>query len=72
MKTFLYSCLAAAVGAVDEHSKATLDGLLKGDGKILDEALSKPLAHDEDKIIPDADSGPVAIRKRTRTEQRTG
>ncbi len=27
MKTFLYSCLVAAVGAVDEHSKATLDGL---------------------------------------------
>jgi len=30
----------AAVGAVDEHSKATLEGLLKDDGKILDEARS--------------------------------
>lgn len=29
MKAFLYSCLVAAVGAVDEHSRATLDGLLK-------------------------------------------
>jgi len=29
MKAFLYSCLVAAVGAVDEYSKATLDGLLK-------------------------------------------
>ena len=32
MKTFLYSSLVAAVGAVDERSKATLDGLLKDDG----------------------------------------
>ena len=29
MKTFASSCFVAAVGAVDEHSKATLDGLLK-------------------------------------------
>jgi hypothetical protein len=27
MKAFLYSCLVAAVGAVDEHAKSTLDGL---------------------------------------------
>ena len=27
MKAFLYSCLVAAVGAVDEHAKTTLDGL---------------------------------------------
>jgi hypothetical protein len=33
--------LVAAVDAVDEHSKSTLDGLLKDDGKTLDEALSK-------------------------------
>ena len=32
MRTFLHSCLVAAVGAVDERSKATLDGLLKDDG----------------------------------------
>jgi hypothetical protein len=30
MKAFLYSCLVAAVGAVDEHAKATLDNLVKG------------------------------------------
>jgi hypothetical protein len=29
MKAFLYSCLVAAVGAVDEHAKATLDNLVK-------------------------------------------
>jgi len=40
MKTFLYSSLVAAVGAVDEHSQATLDGLLRNDGKTMDEARS--------------------------------
>jgi hypothetical protein len=60
MKTFLYSCLVAAVGAVDEYSKATLDGLLKDDGKTLDEARSESPAQDEDKIIPGADSSPMA------------
>jgi len=59
MKTFLYSCLVAAVGAVDEHSKATLEGLLKDGGKTLDEARINSPAHDEYKIIPHADSGPV-------------
>jgi len=59
MKAFLYSCLVAAVGAVDEYSKATLDGLLKDDGKTLDEARSKSPAHDEENIIPDADSSPM-------------
>lgn len=29
MKAFLYSCLVAAVGAVDEHAKSTLDNLVK-------------------------------------------
>ncbi len=29
IKAFLYSCLVAAVGAVDEHAKTTLDGLVK-------------------------------------------
>jgi len=33
MKAFMYSCLLAAVGAVDEHSKATLDGL-KDEGEL--------------------------------------
>lgn len=39
MKAFLYSCLVAAVSAVDEHSKATLDSLTKDSGKSLHEAL---------------------------------
>jgi len=59
MKAFLYSCLVAAVGAVDEYSKATLDGLLKDDGKTLDESRSKSPAHDEDNIMPDTDSSPM-------------
>jgi hypothetical protein len=36
MKAFLYSCLVAAVGAVDEHAKSTLDGL-KDPGKVIRE-----------------------------------
>jgi hypothetical protein len=36
MKAFLYSCLVAAVGAVDEHAKSTLDGL-KDPGKAIRE-----------------------------------
>jgi hypothetical protein len=36
MKAFLYSCLVAAVGAVDEHAKTTLDGL-KDPGRALRE-----------------------------------
>jgi hypothetical protein len=72
MKTFVSSCLVAAVGAVNEYSKATLNGSLKDDGKILDEARSQSPANDEDEIIPDSDSSPVAVRKRTRTGQTTG
>jgi hypothetical protein len=32
IKAFLYSCLVAAVGAVDEHAKTTLDSLVKEPG----------------------------------------
>jgi hypothetical protein len=32
IKAFLYSCLVAAVGAVDEHAKTTLDGMVKDPG----------------------------------------
>jgi hypothetical protein len=59
MKAFLYSCLVAAVGAVDEYSKATLEGLLKNDGKTLDEARSESPAQDEDKTNPGAASSPM-------------
>lgn len=38
MKAFLYSCLVAAVSAVDEHSRATLDSLTKDNGKALCES----------------------------------
>ena len=72
MKTFVSSCLVAAVGAVDEYSKATLNGSLKDDGKILDEARSQSPVNDEDDIVPDSDSSPVAVRKRTRTGHTAG
>jgi hypothetical protein len=58
MKAFLYSCLVAAVSAVDEHSKSTLDGLLKDNGKTLHEADGESGSHDEPEIIPGPDSDP--------------
>jgi len=51
IKAFLYSCLVAAVGAVDEHAKTTLDGLVKDPG-------SAPRAIDDIKIIPPDDEKP--------------
>ena len=59
MKAFLYSCLVAAVSAVDEHSKSTLDGLLKDNGKGLYAAKSDSLAEDDTEIIPDTDIDPL-------------
>jgi hypothetical protein len=58
MKAFLYSCLVAAVSAVDEHSKATLDGLLKDNGKSLHETSSDSGNLDEPQIIPGPDTDP--------------
>jgi len=59
MKAFLYSCLVAAVSAVDEHSKSTLDGLLKDNGKTLYEGSSEPGAKDDREIIPGTDVDPL-------------
>jgi hypothetical protein len=58
MKAFLYSCLVAAVSAVDEHSKSTLDGLLKDNGKSLHEAASDSDNLDEPQIIPGPEKDP--------------
>jgi sugar-specific transcriptional regulator TrmB len=60
MKAFLYSCLVAAVSAVDEHSKSTLDGLLndKDNGKSLHDASSDSGNLDEPQIIPGPDKDP--------------
>ncbi len=60
MKTFLYSCLVSAVGAVDDYSKATLAGLRQVDGKIPQEIAGQSSSHDEVEIIPDADDSPLA------------
>jgi hypothetical protein len=59
MKAFLYSCLVAAVSAVDEHSKATLDGLLKDNGKTLHEGNGETHSEDDTPIIPDPDIDPL-------------
>jgi hypothetical protein len=58
MKAFLYSCLVAAVSAVDEHSKSTLDGLVKDNGKTLFEPDSDSRTQEDQKIIPDTDGDP--------------
>jgi len=55
MKAFLYSCLVAAVSAVDEHSKSTLEGLLKDNGKSLQEASGDVNDPDEPQITPGTD-----------------
>jgi hypothetical protein len=51
MKAFLYSCLVAAVDAVDEHSKTTLNEL-----KTNEALRRKPVAACENEIVPNADS----------------
>lgn len=51
IKAFLYSCLVAAVGAVDEHAKTTLEGLVK-------DPNGSPRAIDDIKIIPPDDEKP--------------
>jgi hypothetical protein len=59
MKAFLYSCLVAAVSAVDEHSKSTLDGLVKDNGKTVFEGGSDSRTKDDPEIIPDTDIDPL-------------
>jgi hypothetical protein len=60
MKAFLYSCLVAAVSAVDEHSKSTLDGLTKDNGKTLFEVETGSRTQQDDReIIPDTDIDPL-------------
>jgi hypothetical protein len=59
MKAFLYSCLVAAVSAVDEHSKSTLEGLVKDNGKTLFESDSDSRTEEDGKIIPGIDTDPL-------------
>ncbi len=59
MKAFLYSCLVAAVSAVDEHSKSTLDGLVKDNGKTLFDADSDSRPKDDPEILPGTDIDPL-------------
>lgn len=61
MKAFLYSCLVAAVGAVDEHAKTTLDGL-KDPGKAMREigSAGNGTAEGAMATASDPDPGPKA------------
>jgi hypothetical protein len=59
MKAFLYSCLVAAVSAVDEHSKSTLDGLTKDNGKTLFDVENDSRTQDAPEIIPGSDIDPL-------------
>jgi hypothetical protein len=59
MKAFLYSCLVAAVSAVDEHSKSTMVALAKDNGKTLFDADTDSRAEDDREIIPDTDTDPL-------------
>jgi len=44
---------------VDEHSKSTLDGLIKDNGKTLFEADSDSRGEDDPEILPDPDIDPL-------------
>ncbi len=64
MKAFLYSCLVAAVSAVDEHSKSTLESLTKDNGKSLHDAheggngSANPASSQGPEILPAPDTDP--------------
>ena len=61
MKAFLYSCLVAAVSAVDEHSKATLANLTRDNGKSLPEGHepgSTSANPEGPEIVPAPDNDP--------------
>jgi hypothetical protein len=57
MKAFLYSCLVAAVGAVDQHAQTTLDGL-KDPNKILREIAANAPQMNEAATPSDGNSDP--------------
>src|SRR5256885_5595900 len=66
MKAFLYSCLVAAVSAVDEHSKSTLDGLVKDNGKTAFEADKESSTQEDAGIIPIRTSTPSLTKTKRR------
>lgn len=61
MKAFLYSCLVAAVSAVDEHSKSTLESFTKDNGKSLHElpqTNGESASPDQPEILPATETDP--------------
>ena len=56
IKAFLYSCLVAAVGAVDEHAKSTLDGLVKDESTAMRELENVAAQAEKAKIAAAAEA----------------
>jgi hypothetical protein len=57
MQTFLHSCLATAMGAVEKQSRTTLNGLPKGSGDISKGPSENSAKSEESEIIPETGSG---------------
>ena len=57
LQAFLHSCLVAAMGAVDQHSRTTLNGLLQGSGETPEGPGENPTKGDESQIIADTGGG---------------
>jgi len=74
MKAFLYSCLVAAVSAVDEHSKSTLDGLVKDNGKTLFESDSDSRTEEDGKSfrVPTLTHSPIERQQPGRPKNDAG
>jgi hypothetical protein len=56
IKAFLYSCLVAAVGAVDQHAQTTLDGLKDPSKALRDMAAAADASQAQVALPPDGDS----------------
>ena len=61
IKAFLYSCLVAAVGAVDEHAQATLDSLVKNPAQVPPEIVNQPERPEKDDHAASAGSDPLPL-----------
>jgi hypothetical protein len=57
MQGFLHSCLTVAMGAVDKHSRTTLNALLKGNSENSEGPGGNSAKDDESEIIADTGSG---------------
>ncbi len=60
IKAFLYSCLVAAVGAVDEHAQTTLNSLVKNSPQASAEIANSPGGPEKDDHAPQSCGDPPA------------